>query len=204
VSDPSASAHIPGNRCLTLPRSAVLTLVLGRVKCDQSRPECKRCLDTGRKCEGPGTHQIQFVGEGPITQHHAVLRSCTSLAWPKRDHDERWAFDHFVNRAAPLFAGVVDGPLWVELIPRLAQTYSFIWDAVISSSWMMERVEYSALKEPPDSGGMTVDIGEDHRKAIRWYQRALAAFRDMLDQGKADDGLVLLSCILFAALEFQQ
>ncbi len=161
-------------------------------------------MDTGRKCEGPGTRQIRFAGDLPFTSSQPVLLPEVNLISPPHTDDERWAFNYFLHRSAPIFAGVVDGPFWLDLVPRLAQSHPFVWDVVISSSWMFEHVHYNDLEAAYDFRNTSAVINAEHGKALKWYQRALVNFRRLLEQGEADNGYILLSCILFAALEFQQ
>ncbi|EXJ58472.1 hypothetical protein A1O7_05897 [Cladophialophora yegresii CBS 114405] len=162
------------------------------------------CLDTGRKCEGPVPRRIQFFGDESATPSNAVLLPEVNLFAPQHNDEERWAFNYFLHRAAPIFAGVVDGPFWLELVPRLAQSHAFVWNVVIASSWIFEHVNYNDLETaytPCDASAVT-DV--EHRKALKWYQRALIDFRHLLERGEADNDYILLSCILFAGLEFQQ
>ena len=174
------------------------------MKCDQTAPRCRKCLDTGRTCEGPQIKQIRFAAELLARPTHPVVLPEISLLAPQRSDDERWAFNYFLHRAAPLFAGVVDAPFWLDLVPRLAQSHSFIWDVVISCSWMFEHVRFDQLKTTHDADEARAINDTEHRKALKWYSRAVASFRLLLEQGEADNGYILLSCILFAAFEFQQ
>ena len=182
-------------------------LLKGRVKCDETVPHCRKCLDTGRKCEGPVTRQIRFIGESLETWRPpvpVVVLPEISLLSPQHNADERWAFHYFLHRAAPLFAGVVDGPFWLELVPRLAHTYEFVWNGVISCGWMFEHAQHHDRDAAYDPAHPQVVSGAAHRKALKWYQRSVAGFRHLLEQGDADDGQTLVSCVLFASFEFQQ
>ncbi|OAL21322.1 hypothetical protein AYO22_08045 [Fonsecaea multimorphosa] len=104
-----------------------------------------------------------------------------------------------------MFAGIIDGPFWLELIPRLAQSYTFVWQVVMSISWAFEHVQYRDLRTVFDTGCPTaVVINTEHRRALKWYSKALVSFRQLLEQGEADNAHALLSCILFSTFEFQQ
>jgi hypothetical protein len=89
-------------------------------------------------------------------------------------------------------------------VPRLAHSHAFVWDVVISCSWMFENVRYDDLETAWNPTHANVVTNTAHRKALKWYQRALVGFRHLLEEGAADNGYVLLSCILFAGFEFQQ
>lgn len=123
---------------------------------------------------------------------------------PRHPRDERYAFNYFLHRSAPIFAGIIDGAFWLELVPRLAQYHDFVWDSVVAAAWMFEHVEYNDLTVAYDSNDPSLAISVDHRRALKWYHRALANFRNTLDKGEVNTAYVLLSCVLFSALEFQQ
>ena len=99
---------------------------------------------------------------------------------------------------------MVDGPFWLDLVPRLAQSHPFVWDVVVSSSWMFEHVQYNELETAYEPTQASVVRHREHLKVLKWYQRALVSFRHLLEQGEVDDGYILPICILFAAFEFQQ
>ncbi|OAP60472.1 hypothetical protein AYL99_05474 [Fonsecaea erecta] len=177
----------------------------GRIKCDESQPYCRRCTETGRKCEGPIARHIRFAEDESSAPKPLVLLAELSLRAPKHSDDERWAFNYFIYRVAPVFAGIIDGPFWLELIPRLAHSYTFVWHMVMSISWAFEHVQYGELKPVFDTGRpIAVVSNAEHRRALKWYSKALVSFRQQLEQGEADNAHALLSCILFSAFEFQQ
>ncbi|OQV09536.1 Fungal Zn2-Cys6 binuclear cluster domain-containing protein isoform 3 [Cladophialophora immunda] len=186
-------------------RTGCLTCKIRRIKCDESQPHCRRCTETGRKCEGPVARHIRFAEDQLSTPKYPVLLPELSIYAPQHSDDERWAFNYFIYRVAPVFAGFIDGPFWLELIPRLAQSYTFVWHMVMSISWAFEHVQYRELRTVFDTGRPTaVVVHAEHRRALRWYSKALVSFRHLLEQGEADNAHTLLSCILFGAFEFQQ
>lgn len=161
-------------------------------------------MDTGRKCEGPLTPQIRFDGDHDVKSIRSVLLPDVEIFATRRSDDERWAFNYFLHRVAPIYAGVVDGDFWLDLVPRLAQYHEFVWDVVVSSSCMFEHLQYNKLETTYDPNHNNIVQNDEHRKALKWYNRAIIGFRQMLKQGEADNGYILLSCLLFGTLEFQQ
>ncbi|EXJ96384.1 hypothetical protein A1O1_01510 [Capronia coronata CBS 617.96] len=201
-----------------------LTCKIRRVKCDETIPYCRKCTESGRKCEGPVVRQIQFVHEnrGSGDQEPGFMRRSSSLSStpgtphppprevsllaPRHSGDERRAFHYFTCRGAPMFAGAVDGAFWEDLVPRLAQTYDFVWDTIVSISSLLEHVPYRSLTTVSDSSGLPVVTNRAHRQALRFYSRAIANVRRLAcrrDQ-VLDDSFMVLTYILFASVEFQQ
>lgn len=175
-----------------------------KVKCDEEKPCCRRCRETGRRCEGPTAQEFRFIHDRPAVSKESGPHPELSLVAPQHGDDERRAFHYFRQRAAPVFAGVIDASFWLDLVPRLAHSSPFVWDAVVSISWLFEHVPYEVLTtnfEPQKSSSI---VSPDHGKAIKWYNRGIASLRQHIEQGGIDTPLALLSCILFASLEFQQ
>ncbi|EHY57925.1 hypothetical protein ABEF92_001548 [Exophiala dermatitidis] len=182
-------------------RNGCLTCKIRRVKCDETTPSCRRCTESGRTCEGPVVRQFRFVQERSINQATTGIQSPqaeVSVLIPQHNRNERRAFHYFTHHAAPVYAGAVDAGFWEHLVPRLVQKYNFVWDTVVSLSYLLEHVPYAALTSP----GSTVN--NEHRQALRLYTRAIASLRQLAERGEIDDSVIVLSYILFASVEFQQ
>ena len=176
-----------------------------RVKCDESKPSCRNCTSTGRKCEGPAVHQVQFIQDQPLSRASTpVLLPDVSLLTAAHPYYERRAFDHFVKHGAPIFAGHVDASFWTDLVPRLAQSSDFVWDAVVSISCLFEHVPYENLVTRYDQNFPYQVTNKHHQQALRYYNRAITSVRRLADRDELDDSVAVLSCILFASVEFQQ
>lgn len=174
------------------------------MKCDEAKPHCQKCISSGRKCEGPVTRQIRFVRDRAATPGIPVLVPEVSLLIPQHDTDERWAFDHFIHRPATVFAGEVDAAFWLELVPRLAQSQPFVWDTVVSISWLYEWEQHRRLSAASEADSSSTIATMHQRRALKLYTRALANFRQLLEQDQVDSPYALLSCILFTSVEFMQ
>jgi hypothetical protein len=79
-----------------------------------------------------------------------------------------------------------------------------VWDAIISLSALYER---PPLHETPPFwliNSPAVVRSQTHREALVWYSRSLAALQQRINQGTANLGVSLISCILFIAIELLQ
>ncbi|KAK5030996.1 hypothetical protein LTR13_008009 [Exophiala sideris] len=117
---------------------------------------------------------------------------------------QRRAFDHFVKHTAPIFAGHVDASFWTDLVPRLAQSSDFVWDAVVSISCLFEHVPYENLVTRFDQNFPSQVTNKHHQQALKYYNRAITSVRRLADRDELSDSVATLSCILFASVEFQQ
>ncbi|KAI1618902.1 hypothetical protein EDD36DRAFT_44914 [Exophiala viscosa] len=186
-------------------RNGCLTCKIRRVKCDETRPSCRNCTTTGRKCEGPIANQVQFIQGPPLSRASTpVLVPEISPVDAAHPYYERRAFDHFVKHGAPIFAGHVDASFWTDLVPRLAQSSDFVWDAVVSISCLFEHVPYENLVTRYDQNFPYQVTNKHHQQALKYYNRAINSVRRLADRDELDDSVAVLSCILFASVEFQQ
>ncbi|KAF7547402.1 hypothetical protein G7046_g9020 [Stylonectria norvegica] len=108
-----------------------LTIVrIRKLRCDEEKPACNRCVSTGRTCDGyaPKSQTAQTA------QIHQASPSCIRprLALPRGDAQELRSFRLFVDVAAPSFAGVFEFDFWLGEIPRASYHDIAIWHAVVS------------------------------------------------------------------------
>jgi hypothetical protein len=102
---------------------------------DETLPKCRKCTDSGRQCEGPGGLQIRFVESRPASPVTLGVPLSLNTIGHLRPRDEQWAFDYYVNRTAPILAGISDKAFWIVLLPRLAHAQNFVWDIVSHCSF---------------------------------------------------------------------
>ncbi|RVX67811.1 hypothetical protein B0A52_07739 [Exophiala mesophila] len=186
-------------------RNGCLTCKIRRVKCDETKPHCRRCTESGRKCEGPVSNRIMFVeGQSISSSRSTTPQLELSPFAPQHSESERRAFHFYLNRAAPVFAGAIDGVFWEDLVPRLASTYDFVWDVSVCLSIFIEHVPYIPIPDEHESHYVISALSREHRRALRLYSRAIASVRKLMNSGQVDESLIVLSYILFSSVEFQQ
>ncbi|KAJ5090812.1 hypothetical protein N7532_009496 [Penicillium argentinense] len=150
-----------------------------RVKCDETRPCCKRCQSTGRKCDG----------------YYLVSRSELSLVIPSRipeaDEKSRRSLDFFQHVVAPVLSGPLGRSFWTHLVSQLAHQEPAARNAVIT---------ISALYEQFNQGATQLRLPYDEGFAMRHYSSAIqeiislkAHYPDQLDTTIIVS--ILLSCI---------
>lgn len=83
-------------------RNGCSTCRARRVKCDEARPQCRRCLDGGRGC----SYEPSPPNKGTKNVTPSISASLSHIV-DLRDADRR-TFDYFVSCAAPRLAGAWD------------------------------------------------------------------------------------------------
>ncbi|EXJ75401.1 uncharacterized protein A1O5_02097 [Cladophialophora psammophila CBS 110553] len=175
-------------------RTGCFTCKRRRVKCDEARPSCNRCIKAGKPCEGyandPGSGRanepVRFVVYSP---HNPIplLSEHPDLDW-----SERRALSYFQDRTALELAGAFQPDFWLATILPLARQETSVRHALIALSSMHEH--FAGVDHFSPTGG--VDFALNHYgKAMR---EVVKLKQSQLDR-RFDYALV--TCALFSALE---
>lgn len=174
-----------------------------RVKCDETLPHCRRCVDTGRKCDGPSTEKIiirHYRGGSLLSNTGGSLLTSTGLPRiPFGDPLEARTFDFFLTRAAPSLAGCLDEDLWRILLPQVSHSNKAIRHAVLAISTLYEH----PLLDAYHTTG--IRYSPHQRKAMEWYRvsvaNALIPDTTLSEREQLESSL--LTCLLFISIEIQ-
>ncbi|KAI1775988.1 hypothetical protein F4818DRAFT_415670 [Hypoxylon cercidicola] len=161
-------------------RTGCSTCKIRKVKCDEGKPQCQRCVGTGRRCDG----------YAPV--------SFSSLSWHRPRHlfsnvndaSERRSLSFFCQAAGPLLSGPMDPYFWTHLVMQFSTFEPAVRHSVVAISSLYEQMHSSS-----GSG----KILADDRLALRHYNSAIRQLKLM-----NNEPLVLLVCVLFICIEFLQ
>ncbi|KAG9505072.1 hypothetical protein J7337_002038 [Fusarium musae] len=117
-----------------------LLVVIRKIKCDEARPDCQRCIGTGRKCDGYGdtdsvTQQTLIIRERPPITRALSNDLGTELSCP--------AFDYYRDHVSHQVGDTVDSDFWGDLVLRLAPTDPAIRHAISAISLIPAILEYN-------------------------------------------------------------
>ncbi|KAI1799650.1 hypothetical protein F4811DRAFT_542859 [Daldinia bambusicola] len=162
-------------------RTGCLTCKIRKVKCDEGKPHCQRCVTTGRKCDG-------------------YLQTTTSsvTAWHRPRHlfpgvhseDERRALQFFCQAAGPSLSGPMDPYFWTHLVMQFSNFEPAVRHSLVAISSLYEHIQTRSK-----SSQQLVD----NRFALSHYNSAIRELKTM-----KNEPLVLVVCILFICIEFLQ
>jgi len=161
---PLQTPPTPGNR-------------IRKVKCDEGKPSCERCITTQRQCDGyaPARRQPEIrwaVGPAAPPPRQAV--SVSEL--------RSWGFFHHV--VAPAVSGYVRSEFWTRAVLHVGMQEPAVRHAVLAVSSLYE------------SFGRAADR---NAFAIQQYNRSIRRLREV-----GDDAVVLVVCVLMMCVEFLQ
>lgn len=155
-----------------------------KVKCDQNKPSCNRCVSTGRVCGGYLAVPVGWYSWDQLLSKTAVPISPKSHIVSE---PEARAVEYYQHVAASELSTWFDGPFWNELVIQVSISDAAAKDALIAISTICERQS--------NRHGNSL-MGEDF--ALQHYNRALHKIGARFT---VDINLTLLSCILFICLE---
>jgi hypothetical protein len=178
-----------------------ITCKIRKVKCDELHPACKRCLTTGRKCDG-------YIRDGnlkipPSSTANTVVHVLHPTTYANLERVELQSFEFFMRRFVPGSTRIVDGHFWHQLVPQLSHSDPVIWDAVIALSRLTQHPQYSRAFTLPDRKKAPV-LNKEHRRALTWYGRSMAGLRNRMKQAPTQSVTAVISCILYICIECLQ
>ncbi|KAK1752597.1 hypothetical protein QBC47DRAFT_404919 [Echria macrotheca] len=183
---------IPTDPALKYPKLRVKTgcrtCKIRKVKCDESRPACKRCLSTGRVCGGYG---VWGGGGGSAAAVTTWKQPQFGLPWSS---DGSLHLHWFQHRTSVKLPGPFPSHFWDTLVLQASSTEPAIQQATVAlSSLHKARV---AGRRSLDPSGLEKSGLVAYNKAISYLVRPEFASRD-----KASSRTALIACMLFTCLE---
>ncbi|KAE9375937.1 hypothetical protein N431DRAFT_370905 [Stipitochalara longipes BDJ] len=190
----------------TKSKSGCRTCKIRRVKCDEYRPACYRCVSTGRTCDGYGiwggggrAAGCQSIGSQKSKDCHAIpphTEPSLSLAGTK---DETSYFEWFKFRTATKLPGLFASSFWDTMLLQATSNEPAVWHAVLALSSAHKREclngQSKMGKGPPLDG---------HEKfMLRQYSKAIGYLTQSRSSAKVktDIRIALITCVVFICLE---
>lgn len=179
-------------------RSGCLTCKNRRVKCDEKRPVCQRCVNGGRKCEGyenplvfvllEGANQERTYSTAPKMTNFLDKPTTLTLGHFSDDSARR-SVQFFQERTIVTLArGVSGGDFWGGALLQAAHSKSPVANLVIA---------LSSVHESYDRPG-------DNKLRIQALQHCSVAASRLAKEKLVGTDTILLSCLLFIAYEYFQ
>lgn len=170
-----------------------------RIKCDEAKPECKRCTSTGRTCDGytatsdSASQEKRIVRVQPIPSKGLAFGAHYSAL-------EKRTFDFFRTKTAPCMSGYFQDPVWERLALQASHTEPVIRYAVNALGALHEE---RLLRADASKGGVETSLVQSDFP-VRQYAKALAGLQKLLSSGKASINVVLLCALLCVHYESLQ
>lgn len=176
-----------------------------KVKCDEDRPACRRCIATGRVCDGYG---IWGGGGNTYAQRAVATKRCSDMvecklpvpiSRTKVSTDEYALLDWFMRRTVRKLPGVFSSAFWDTLLYQASATEPAVLHAILalSSAHRKEGIDSKDLEKKKN----TVD--ELERSTLQQYSNAISHLQPHFsDVNKASVRVALITCLVFIYMEF--
>ncbi|KAH8904822.1 hypothetical protein BR93DRAFT_980548 [Coniochaeta sp. PMI_546] len=128
-------------------RTGCITCKIRKVKCDEAKPRCHRCVSTGRECDGyrpPGKHALRVAASRTASASPSTLTSHSGLF---ASAAERRSFYYFQTHASKPLAGYFNAPFWSREVMQAAIHYEPVRHLVIALGSAYESFE----ARPPET-----------------------------------------------------
>jgi hypothetical protein len=183
-------------------KSGCRTCKTRRVKCDEGRPACQRCVSTGRVCEGYG---IWGGGGNGNTERTDTLRTrpgadimeCVlSSHFGKMSIEQKSSFTWFRYRTCTKFSHPLITPFWDTLVLQACAVEPAILHAVLALGSAHRRHSYEDGKPYTALDSQQVFMLREYSKAIHSLQPHFSNW------DRRSVHVALATCALFTFMEY--
>ncbi|CAP62270.1 uncharacterized protein PODANS_5_12220 [Podospora anserina S mat+] len=179
---------------LTLPR-------IRRVKCDETKPQCSRCIKAGRTCDGYAATSSQLSGRDMATAVKTlqVVGPAARVLGEAVLTEDSACFDFFRMCTVAMTSTAFPAPFWSRHVLQVAHFEPAVWKAAVAVGALHRRWESRSkirLRPKPINSGVAGGKTEEFTKqAMQQYWGAISMARTIQDPGV----LMVMSVILAAA-----
>jgi hypothetical protein len=157
------------------------------VKCDEGKPACKKCLSTGRKCDGYGLIPSNKCSASPSP----ISLSSFSNVTPR----EHRAFEYFLSCTAPELSGYFSREIYSTQVPKLSFSELPLWHIVIALSSVHEGYAHGIQHSNRAAQLAQYSFGLKH------YSLAVKSLKEAISSQPENIESVLLCCMLFVCFD---
>ncbi|PYI07958.1 C6 zinc finger domain protein [Aspergillus sclerotiicarbonarius CBS 121057] len=182
------------------------TCKIRRVKCDEGRPACRRCVSTGRVCDGYG---IWGGGGNTSSGNRATIPkvcqnalSCYNAPVPivHAASSERICVDWFIQRTISKIGGVFSSEFWNRLVVQAISQEPAVRHAALA---LASTHRYGAHKGD-QACTMEDHLREYERFTLQHYNQAISCLHTEFRRNTRLNQtmmVALITCMLFVTLE---
>ncbi|KAK1851222.1 C6 zinc finger domain protein [Colletotrichum chrysophilum] len=189
----------PKSRAIVRVKTGCKTCRARKIKCDETKPACRKCILTGRTCDGYGIwdrgNRTRSTAPGlSISIYNTQTGAISQLS----DFEKR-QFEWFMRRTTIKLTGVFHSGFWHSLVLQMSSTEPAVLHAMLALASAHE-IELNGSKadehRPLDQGVRECNI-------LRHYNKSIALLNTNLSsQNPTSIRVAIASCILFVCVEF--
>ncbi|KAH8591609.1 hypothetical protein B0O99DRAFT_519239 [Bisporella sp. PMI_857] len=183
-------------------KSGCRTCKIRRVKCDETKPQCLRCLKFGRPCDGyPRTtsREASVVPIQPRIISAAVNSYSPSNSIHPNEDDSRY-FKSFSERSAFDLSGFFETDFWTRIVLQASHHVVPIRYAVVALGALHKSLESAPRPNLKVNVIQTVDK-RHHNSALENYHKSVQALNAYLSTSAPQLRIALICCLLYICFE---
>ncbi|CAJ0546887.1 Ff.00g015140.m01.CDS01 [Fusarium sp. VM40] len=170
-----------------------------RIKCDETKPACERCVRSGWKCDGyPADIVLKASANNRNTSNLSLLSRLPSIASysiPFKvpgSQTDRQLLHYFCVQGSNDIAGFLTSDFWSQTVLQESHQDPTVRQALVALSWL--HLDYSTSE--------CVGNSVTRADALTQYGKALRSMRKRLSRpSESATKIALICCILFYCCE---
>ncbi|KAE9369896.1 hypothetical protein N431DRAFT_443517 [Stipitochalara longipes BDJ] len=184
-----------------------------RVKCDERRPHCNRCIRCGIACEGYpagvwSAKEPTIVArplapnvQSPVPLVSGAISPLSPLSMsPRFENDQEGLFFRKYMEIAEHIRGPIATSLWERLIPQSSEAEPYIRYAAVAVGAMSKSLSDMRLEREGLRSSL-LSQNSDYIYALKQYDKALRGMRQAINEGRADIRNAIFACLLIFCFE---
>ncbi|KAF2680818.1 hypothetical protein K458DRAFT_392491 [Lentithecium fluviatile CBS 122367] len=220
----SAPFPIPPQTGIKLRRHKVKTgcrtCKIRKIKCDEGRPACRRCLSTGRACDGYGI----WGGGGNRYEQRTTRATAVSCSTPPAitsttpsklqiqktfaaslistaTPEEQSCFDFFRDRTSRRLCAVFGSSIWNAIVFQASANEPVVLHAVLALGSAHRRKEHDGVGRD-----RSLVLPDRQERFMLWhYTKAIECLKPhALPSGEVSVRTALIACLLFYCIEMMR
>ncbi|KAI0431722.1 hypothetical protein F5Y09DRAFT_354697 [Xylaria sp. FL1042] len=176
-------------------RTGCIVCKIRKIKCDEGKPDCRRCTSTGRKCE--------YNDAGPGQSKDSRYNRVVPVPFSMKDH----SFESQDNQLLYIFRLTAESELsrhfepfcWTHLILQLARVYPSVHHSICAVGALQRA--YLHGEHHLHNSQEILDLVSTPLVLAR-YNMAVKSVNENLSQEMVSPQPILICCALFTWLEF--
>ncbi|TPX09844.1 uncharacterized protein E0L32_008866 [Thyridium curvatum] len=187
-------------------RNGCPTCKARHVKCDETRPACLRCTESGRVCDGYPQPQVR---RGGLSQTSLGIRQYDLPYKVAGSQEDRLLLHYFCASAASELSGYLSSDFWTRLVLQVGEHEQVVRQAVVSLSSLHLELTTAPARHGDEVGPVQPGGPQSisHGTVVQ-YNKAMRSLRkymnDLPEDGMSrhDAALPVLICsVLFYCFE---
>ncbi|KAH8815866.1 hypothetical protein F5884DRAFT_198321 [Xylogone sp. PMI_703] len=179
-------------------KTGCATCKIRRVKCDETKPFCRRCTSTGRKCDGYMTQDPTTSVISPSSSDQNIQIIQKLITHIPGTASEKRGFDYFLSCTARELSGYYDPSFWEQNILQAGVVDPALRHAIIALGSLHEDFSRKRIEFIGPDKGYNEPV---NYFATSQYAKSIAQLRTNLESGKQGTVTALMCCILFVCFD---